>query len=137
MRQNSVVIDTTHGLIHFPHLTMQVKSALSQTSAKLQVVFIHDSITIPQLMTETITAFLDHVSEWNATGTVTPVEKLTETASLLISHSMSTVFDRKMAVRVTNTTESAYTINRTHKLPNLRSHSGAIQVYQTSRHVNP
>ena len=34
MRHNSVVIDTTHGLIHFPHLTMQVKSALTQTSAK-------------------------------------------------------------------------------------------------------
>ena len=27
MRNNSVVIDTTHGLIHFPHLTMQVKIA--------------------------------------------------------------------------------------------------------------
>ena len=25
MRNNSVVIDTTHGLIHFPHVTMQVK----------------------------------------------------------------------------------------------------------------
>ena len=25
MRNNSLVIDTTHGLIHFPHLTMQVK----------------------------------------------------------------------------------------------------------------
>ena len=34
MRHNSVFIDTTHGLIHFPHLTIQVKSALSQTSAK-------------------------------------------------------------------------------------------------------
>ena len=29
MRHKSVVIDTTHGLIHFPHLTMQVKSALN------------------------------------------------------------------------------------------------------------
>ena len=36
MRDNSVVIDTTHGLIHFPHLTMQVKSASSGTSAKPQ-----------------------------------------------------------------------------------------------------
>ena len=34
MRHNNVFIDTTHGLIHFPHLTIQVKSALSQTSAK-------------------------------------------------------------------------------------------------------
>ena len=29
MRNNSVVIDTTHGLIHFPHLTMQFKTASS------------------------------------------------------------------------------------------------------------
>ena len=27
IRYNSVVIDTTHGLIHFPHLTMKVKTA--------------------------------------------------------------------------------------------------------------
>ena len=112
MRHNSVVIDTTHGLIHFPHLTMQVKSALSQTSIKPQAVLIHDNITIPQMTTKTITAFVDHTSELNTTGTVTPVEKFTETASLLISHSMSTLIDRKIAVRVTNTTESPYTINK-------------------------
>ena len=35
MRHNSVVIDTTHSLIHFPHLTMQVKTAASETSAKV------------------------------------------------------------------------------------------------------
>ena len=112
MRHNSVVIDTTHGLIHFPHLTMQVKSALSQTSVKPQAALIQDNITIPQMTTKTITAFVDHVSEWKTTGTVTPVEKFTETASLLISHSMSTIIDRKIAVRVTNTTESLYTINK-------------------------
>ena len=112
MRHNSVVIDTTHGLIHFPHLTMQVKSALNQTSAKIQAVLIHDNIAIPQMTTKTITAFVDHVSEWNTTGTVTPVEKVTETASLLISHSLSTIIDRKIAARVINTTESPYTINK-------------------------
>ena len=112
MRHNSVVIDTTHGLIHFPHLTMQVKSALSKTSAKPQAVLIHDSITIQQLTTKTITEFVDHVSERNTTETVTPVEKFTETASLLLSHSKSTIIDRKIAVRVTNTTELPYTINK-------------------------
>ena len=34
MKHNSVVIDTTDGIFLFPHLTTQVKSALSQTSAK-------------------------------------------------------------------------------------------------------
>ena len=119
MRHNSVVIDTTHGLIHFPHLTMQVKSALSQTSVKPQAVFIHDNITIPHMTTKTITAFVDHSSEWNTTGTVTPVEKFTEAASLIISHSMSTITDRKIAVRVTNTTESPYTINKNTQIAEL------------------
>ena len=112
IKHNSVVIDTTHGLIHFPHLTMQVKSASSQASAKPQPVLIHDSITIPQMTTKTITAFVDHSSELNITGTVTPVERFTEAASLIISHSMSTINDMKIAVRVTNTTESPYTINK-------------------------
>ena len=112
MRPNSVVIDTTHGLIHFPHLTMEVKSALSQTSVKPQTVLIHDNITIPQPTTKTITAFVHHVSEWNTIGTVTPVENFTETKSLIISHSMSTITDRKIALRVSNTRESPYTINK-------------------------
>ena len=112
MGHNSVVIDTTHGLIHFPHLTMQVKNASSQGSAKTQAVLIHDSITIPQMTTKTVTAFVDHVLEWNTTGTLTPVEKFTKAANLIISHSMSTIIDRKIAVRVTNKTESPYTINK-------------------------
>ena len=112
MRHNCVVVDTTHDLNHFPLFTMQVKSALIQTSAKPQAVLIHDNITMPQMTTKPVTAFVDHVSEWNTTGTVTPVEKFTENASLMLSHSMSTKIDRKIAVRVTNTTESPYTINK-------------------------
>ena len=112
MRHNIVVIDTTHGLIHFPDLTMQVKSAWSQTSAKPQAVLIHDSITISQMTTKTITAFLDQLSEWNTTGTMTPVEKIREAAILPKSHSISNIIDRKIAVRVTNTTESPYTISK-------------------------
>ena len=34
MRKNSVVIDTTDGLIHFPHLTMQVKTVSGETTTK-------------------------------------------------------------------------------------------------------
>ena len=112
MKHNSVVIDTMHGLIHFSHLTIQVKSASRQANAKPQLVLIHDSLTIPQMTTKTITAFFGHSWEWNTTGTVTPAEKFTEAASLIISHSMSTIIDRKIAVRATDTTESPYTINK-------------------------
>ena len=112
MRHNSVVTDNTHGLILFPHLTMQVKSASSGTNAKPQTVLINDSMTVPPMTTKTTTAFVDQLSEWNTTGTVTPVEKFTEAVSLILSRSISTKFDRKIAVRVTNSGEFSYTINK-------------------------
>ena len=112
MRNNSVVIDTTHGLIHFPHLTMQVKRASSETITRPQPVNTDESLTIPPTTTKTITAFIDHPSKWNTTGIVTPLEKFTETANLLISHSMSTIIDKRIAVRVTNTTESPYLVKK-------------------------
>ena len=86
MKHNNVVVDTTHGCIHFPHLTMQIKSTATETSARYQVVLTHDNITVPPMTTKTMTAFVDHPSEWNTTGTVTPVRKFTEAVSLQISH---------------------------------------------------
>ena len=112
LRNNSVVIDTTHGLIHFHHLTMQAKTALSETSTKPKPVITDDALTIPPMTTKTITAFGDHPSKWNTTGTVTPLEKFTETTSLLSSYSMSTIIDKRIAVRVTITTESPYPIKK-------------------------
>ena len=61
MRHNSVVNDTRHGLIHFPHLPMQAIDAASQASAKPQPSRIHDSTTVPPMKTKTITAFVDHL----------------------------------------------------------------------------
>ena len=110
MRNNSVVIDTIHGLIQILHLTMQVKTSSSETTTKPLAVITDDALTIPSTTTKTITAFVDPPSKWNTTGTVTPLEKFTETANLLISHSMLTIIAKRVAVRVTNTTESPYLI---------------------------
>ena len=112
MRNNSVVIDTTDGRIHFPHLTMQVKTASSETTTKPQPVIFDETLTIQPTTTKTITAFIDYSSKWNTTGTVTPSKKFMETASLLISHSMSTLIDNRIAVKVTNTTELPYLIKK-------------------------
>ena len=40
------------------------------------------------------------------------MEKCAETASLLTSYSKSTIFDKRIAVRVTNTTESRHLIKK-------------------------
>ena len=136
IRNNSVVIDTTHGLKHYPHLTMQFKTAASETSAKLQSVPTDDTQTKPPRTLEKITASVDHPSEWKTTGTLITLEELTETASFPISRSMSTTIDKKLAVTVTNTTESISTEEKDTNCRVLRSHPGAIQVHQTGRHGN-
>ena len=132
MRNNSVVIETTHGLIHFPHLTMQVKTASSETTTKPQPVITDETLTIPPTTTKTITAFIDHPSKWNTTGTVTPLEKFTETASLLISHSWSTINDKRIAVRVTNTTESSYLIKKHTQIAEF-----SVVTPEQSKHIKP
>ena len=111
MRHKSVVKDTTHGLILFPFLVMQVKSASSGSSAKPQTVLIHCNITVPPLTTKTITALVDESLEWNTTGTVSQW-KNSEAASLIITHSISTIFDNNTTVRVTNTTEILFSISK-------------------------
>ena len=112
MRNNSLVIDPMHSLIKFPHLTMQLKIASSETRAKPQNVFIDNDPTIPPRTRKTITAFVDHPSEWNTTVSVTPLQKIMEAASLLFSHSRSTILNKKVAIRVTNTAESPYSIRK-------------------------
>ena len=64
------------------------------------------------MTTKTITAFVVDSSEWNTTGTVTPMRKFTDTTSLSISHSVLTTSDRKVAVKVINTTEPPHRIRR-------------------------
>ena len=132
MRNNSVGIDTTHGLIHFPHLTMQVKTASSETTTKPQPIITDKVPTIPPTTTKTITAFIDHPSKWNTTGTVTPLEKFTETASLLISHAMSTIIDKRIAVGVTNTTESPYLIKKHTQIAEF-----SVVTPEQSKHIKP
>ena len=64
------------------------------------------------MTTKTITAFVDHPSERHTTGTVTPVGEFTEAASLLKFHSILTIFDKNIAVKIANTTESPNLITK-------------------------
>ena len=63
---------------------------------------------------------------------MTPLEKFTETASLLISLSMSTVVDKRIAVRVTNITESPYVIEE-----NTQISEFSVFTPENSTHLKP
>ena len=118
IRHNSVIIDTTHGFIHFPHLTMQVKSAASETNTKPQAILIHDSITVSPKTTKIITAFVDHTSAGHSTDTVTSVGKISKAARLLLSLSMSTTFDKRPQSESIKKWSDHFQSRKIHKLPN-------------------
>ena len=132
MKNNSVVIGTTRGLIYFQKLTMQVKKAPSETTTKPRLVVTDNALTIPPTTTKTITTFVDHPSKWNTLGTVTPLEKFMETASLLISLSMSTITEKRIAVRVPNTTESPYLIKKQTQIVDF-----SVLTLEQSKHIKP
>ena len=111
---------------------MQVKTASSETTTKPQPVIMDADLTIPPATTKTVRAFIDHPSKWNTTGTVKPLEKFTETASLLISCSMSTIIDKRIAVRVTNTTESPYHIKKHTQIAEF-----SVVTPEQSKHIKP
>ena len=113
-------------------MTKQVKTASSEAAKKPEPVITDDTLTIPPTTTKTISDFIDHPSKWNTTGTVTPMEKFTETASLLISLSMSTIFDKRIAVGVTNTMESRYLIKKHTQIAEF-----SVVTPEHSRHIKP
>ena len=136
MKHKSVVIDTTHGIIHFSLLTKQVKSAASETSAKLQAVLIRNNKAVTPKTTITITSFVDHSSEWNTTDSVTPVKKFTEAASLLVSHSISQNSQKDSSQSRKSIGINLFIQGEHTNCRFLRSHSGAIQVHQADGHGN-
>ena len=61
-----------------------------------------------------------------------PLEKFTETATLLISHSMSTIIHKRLAVRVNNTMESPYLIKKHTQIAEF-----SVVTAEQSNHINP
>ena len=111
---------------------MQVKTGSSETTTKPQPVIPDDNLTIPPTTIKTITAFVDHLSKWNTTGTVTALEKFTETANLLILHLMSTINDKRITVRGTNTTETPYLIQKHTQIA-----AFSVVTPEQSKHLKP
>ena len=60
------------------------------------------------------------------------MEQFTETASLLIFQSMSTIIDKRIAVRVTKTTESPYHIKKHTEIAEF-----SVVTPEQSKHIKP
>ena len=138
MRNNSVVMDTTHGLIHYPNLTMPVKSAWSEKTAEHQLVLTDDALTIPPRTTKAITAFCrpffrkEHNRYCDTIEQVCGNRKSADFPLNVNKRWQKSSRQSNQYNGITISSQKEHTDCR-----NLPSHSGAIQVYQTSRYGNP
>ena len=108
---NSAILDMSQGLLHFPHLTYSIETDEYTRNRKLYKVQIKNPLTIPPETTQTVTGYTDISSNIDTTGVINPATNYCSGDALVVASSISTASNRKIDVRVTNTTPTPYTIN--------------------------
>ena len=73
---------------------------------------VSEDITIQPMTTKTINAHANHASPFKTTGNITPVEQHSETATLLISHSMSTITGQRSSNKSDKHRRNTYTLKK-------------------------
>ena len=102
----------SQGLLYFPHLTYSIETDEYTRNRKLYKVQIKSPLTIPPETTQTITACTDKSSPIDTTGVITEPPTIAAVTPLVVASSISTASNRKIDVRVTNTTHTHYTIKK-------------------------
>ena len=112
LKNNSAILDVSQGLLHFPHLTYSIETDEYTRNRKMYKVQVKNPITIPPEATQTITAYTDITSTIGTTGVINPATNHCSGDPLVVASSISTASNRKIEVRVTNTTPTPYTIKK-------------------------
>ena len=68
LKINSVILDVSQGLLHFPHLTYSIETDEYTRNRRLYKVQIKNPLTIPPETTQTITAYTNIASAIDTTG---------------------------------------------------------------------
>ena len=112
LKNNSAILDVSQGLLHFPHLTYSIETDEYTRNRKLYKVQIKNPLTIPPETTQTITGSTDTPSNVDTTGVINPATNHCSGDPLVVASSISTASNRKIDIRVTNTTPTPFTIKR-------------------------
>ena len=121
LKNNSAILDVSQGLLHFPHLTYSIKTDEYTRNRKLYKVQIKNPLTIPPETTQTITGSTDIPSNVDTTGVINPATNHCSGDPLVVASSTSTASNRKIDIRVTNTTPTPYTIKRNTTIAEFKS----------------
>ena len=122
LRKHSAILDTAQGTIDFPkiQITLALKDERQKCNPKPITIKTKEKHTIPAQATRIIHASITTSNDHSITGTVQPLPQFDENAKLIVAPAITTARDKRVAIKIANTTDFPYTVTPHTKLAELQ-----------------
>ena len=122
LRKHAAILDTAQGTIDFPkiQITMALTDEMQKCNLKPITIKTEAKHTIPAQATRIIYAVIPVTTEHTITGTIQPLPQFDENSKLIVAPAITTARNKKVAIKVANTTDFPYTIAPDTKIAELQ-----------------
>ena len=111
LRKLSTIIDTAQGTRDFPQIqiTLAIKDEMQKCNPKPITIKTEEKHSIPAQATRIIHASITVSNDHPITGTVQPLSQFDEIAKLIVAPAITTARDKRVSIKIANTTDFPYT----------------------------
>ena len=122
LRKHAAILDTAQGAIDFPkiQITMALTDERQKCNPKPITIKTEVKHTIPAHSTRIIYAAIPVSTEHPITGTIQPLPQFDECAKVIVAPAITTARDKKVPIKIANTTDFPYTIATDTKIAELQ-----------------
>ena len=122
LRKHAAILDTAQGTIDFPKIqnTMALTDEMQKWNPEPNMIKTESKHTIPAHATRIIYASIPVKTEHPITGTIQPLPRFNECSKLMVAPAKTTTRDKKVAIKIANTTDFPYTIATDTKIAELQ-----------------
>ena len=122
LRKHAAILDTARETIDFPkiQITMALTDERQKCNPKPITIKTEAKHTIPAHSTRIIYATIPVSIEHSITGTIQPLPQFDECAKVIVAPAITTARDKKVPIKIANTTDSSYTIATDTKIAELQ-----------------
>ena len=122
LRKHAAILDTAQGTIDFPkiQITMALTDEMQKCNLKPNTTKTEAKHTTPAHSTRTIYASIPVSTEHPITGTIQLLPQFDECAKLIVAPAITTARDKKVPIKIANTTDFPKTIAKDTKVAELQ-----------------
>ena len=120
LRKHSAILDTAQGTIDLPKIQITLALTDEMQNSNPITIKTEGKHTTPAQATQIIHASITVSNDHPITGSVQPLPQFDETAKLMVAPVIPTARDKRVAIKIANTTDFPYTINPHTKLAELQ-----------------